>query len=84
MRLADLHLVELGHERIGLATGPRRFVPVIRKIEGFIAAKAQLLGVDEHTARRLIAHTLFSVDGGQPPRARWWTAAARRSSAAAT
>ena len=36
MRLAVSHLAELGHERIGLAIGPRRFVPVLRKIEGFV------------------------------------------------
>src|SRR4051812_8338123 len=29
-RLAVRHLVDLGHERIGLAVGPGRFVPVIR------------------------------------------------------
>ena len=35
MRLAVTHLRELGHQRIGLALGPHRFVPVQRKIEGF-------------------------------------------------
>ncbi len=62
-RLAVQHLVDLGHERIGLALGQRRFVPVIRKIEGFRQAMAQLLGpadVDD-----LIQHSLFSVEGGQ-------------------
>ncbi|GAB3897803.1 hypothetical protein GCM10027612_54760 [Microbispora bryophytorum subsp. camponoti] len=62
-RLAVRHLVDLGHERIGLALGQRRFVPVIRKIEGFRQAMAQLLGpadVDD-----LIQHSLFSVEGGQ-------------------
>ncbi len=33
MRLAVTHLVSLGHTRIGLAVGPKRFVPVLRKIE---------------------------------------------------
>ncbi|MET9070395.1 LacI family DNA-binding transcriptional regulator, partial [Streptosporangium sandarakinum] len=46
-RLAVQHLVDLGHERIGLAVGPGRFVPVIRKIEGFRQAMAQLLGVSD-------------------------------------
>ena len=30
---------ELGHERIGLAVGPDRFVPARRKVEGFVAAR---------------------------------------------
>ncbi|MFI6290310.1 LacI family DNA-binding transcriptional regulator [Nonomuraea sp. NPDC050790] len=62
-RLAVQHLVDLGHERIGLALGPRRFVPVIRKIEGYRRAMAQLLGATDVDA--LIAHSLFSVEGGQ-------------------
>lgn len=65
MRHAVSHLVELGHERIGMATGPARYVPVVRKVEGFLAANASLLGVDEATARARIAHTIFSVAGGQ-------------------
>ncbi|GAA2792351.1 LacI family DNA-binding transcriptional regulator [Nonomuraea dietziae] len=62
-RLAVQHLVDLGHERIGLATGPRRFVPVIRKIEGYQQAMTQLLGAGD--AGDLVAHSLFSVEGGQ-------------------
>jgi DNA-binding LacI/PurR family transcriptional regulator len=65
MRHAISHLVELGHERIGMATGPARYVPVVRKLEGFLAANATLLGVDERTARQRVAHTIFSVAGGQ-------------------
>jgi DNA-binding LacI/PurR family transcriptional regulator len=62
-RLAVQHLVDLGHERIGLAVGPGRFVPVIRKIEGYRQAMAQLLGMTEVDG--LISHSLFSVEGGQ-------------------
>ncbi|WP_049576839.1 LacI family DNA-binding transcriptional regulator [Nonomuraea sp. SBT364] len=62
-RLAVQHLVDLGHERIGLALGPRRFVPVIRKIEGYRQAMAQLLGAS--ATDDLITHSLFSVEGGQ-------------------
>lgn len=65
MRHAVSHLAELGHVRIGMATGPARFVPVVRKVEGFIAANAKLLGAGEAAARERIAHTIFSVAGGQ-------------------
>ncbi len=42
------HLVDLGHERIGMArSGQPRFVPVIRKIEGYRRAMAQLLGAGD-------------------------------------
>ncbi len=65
MRLAVTHLVELGHERIGLALGPHRFVPVLRKIEGFRAIVGELLGTEPPEIDRWIAHSLFSVEGGQ-------------------
>ncbi|WP_214110866.1 LacI family DNA-binding transcriptional regulator [Acrocarpospora catenulata] len=62
-RLAVQHLVDLGHERVGLALGQRRFVPVIRKIEGFRQSMAQLLGATD--VSDLIQHSLFTVEGGQ-------------------
>ncbi|GIH27583.1 HTH-type transcriptional regulator MalR [Acrocarpospora phusangensis] len=62
-RLAVQHLVDLGHERIGLALGQRRFVPVIRKIDGFRQVMAQLLGVTD--TAELVQHSLFTVEGGQ-------------------
>jgi len=62
MELSVSHLVHLGHTRIGLAIGPDRYVPVIRKIAGFRASMRSLLGrqdVDD-----LIERTVFSVEGG--------------------
>ena len=56
-RMAARHLTELGHQRIGLAIGPRRFVPSQRKTEGFL----QELGPQ---AEDRVRHTLFSVEGG--------------------
>lgn len=56
-RMAARHLTALGHQRIGLATGPRRFVPAQRKTEGFLAE----LGPQ---ATERVRHTLFSVEGG--------------------
>ncbi|WP_199520441.1 LacI family DNA-binding transcriptional regulator [Kitasatospora sp. MBT63] len=64
MWMAVQHLVGLGHERIGLAIGPRRYVPVLRKIEGFTAAVGELLGSTPEQVQELIQHTLFSVEGG--------------------
>ena len=64
MRMAVQHLAELGHERIGLALGQARFVPVLRKLEGFAAACAELLGQDPQQTAERIQHTLFSVEGG--------------------
>lgn len=50
MRLAVTHLAALGHRRIGLALGPERFVPVQRKIEGFLRAMREQLGPAEDGA----------------------------------
>ncbi|GGP43223.1 LacI family DNA-binding transcriptional regulator [Saccharothrix coeruleofusca] len=57
VRLAVTHLVELGHERIGLALGPRRYVPTQRMVEGLALVRPQ--------AADLVEHSLFSVEGGQ-------------------
>ncbi|NSC21354.1 LacI family transcriptional regulator [Streptomyces albus subsp. chlorinus] len=64
MRLAVTHLVSLGHERIGLALGPERFVPVQRKIEGFTRSMREHFG-DRFDAARLIQHSLYTLEGGQ-------------------
>ena len=62
MGLALEHLVSLGHREIGLAVGPDRYVPVIRKIAGFRHSMQELTGrpdVDD-----LIERSLFTVEGG--------------------
>jgi DNA-binding LacI/PurR family transcriptional regulator len=59
MHLAVDHLVSLGHRRLGLALGPERYVPVIRKREGFLDA-AEAAGVEVE-----VVHSLFSVEGGR-------------------
>lgn len=61
MELSITHLAQLGHTRIGLAVGQDRYVPVIRKIEGFRAAMARLGHEDVDD---LVESTLFSVEGG--------------------
>lgn len=66
MTLAVTHLVSLGHTRIGLALGPKRFVPVQRKIEGFVKAMRDRLGMSaEEVERDLIEHSLYTLEGGQ-------------------
>ena len=60
--LAVSHLVSLGHERIGLATGQHRYVPVVRKVEAFDRIMRERVGVDDPS--ELVAETWFSVEGG--------------------
>ncbi|WP_068396710.1 LacI family DNA-binding transcriptional regulator [Kribbia dieselivorans] len=62
MELAVRHLATLGHTKIGLAVGPARFVPVVRKMAGFVKAQQAILQRDE--AEVPIINTLFSVEGG--------------------
>lgn len=59
VHLAVEHLVGLGHKRIGLATGPARYIPSIRKLRAFREA-AQNLGFDG-----LVEHTWFTLEGGE-------------------
>jgi DNA-binding LacI/PurR family transcriptional regulator len=65
MELAVGHLVSLGHTRIGLALGPRRFVPVLRKISGFRDALHRHLGhLGPDDVESWVECSLFSVEGG--------------------
>ncbi|WP_206319861.1 LacI family DNA-binding transcriptional regulator [Streptomyces zingiberis] len=64
-RMAVRHLAELGHERIGLAVGPERFVPSRRKAEGFTAELRESFGHSAEEAGRRVRHTLFGLEGGQ-------------------
>ncbi|MFI2516839.1 substrate-binding domain-containing protein [Streptomyces tubercidicus] len=63
-RMAVRHLAELGHERIGLAVGPARYVPSRRKADGFATALGESFGLSRGQAERRVQHTLFSVEGG--------------------
>ncbi|WP_455356317.1 LacI family DNA-binding transcriptional regulator [Streptomyces sp. SYSU K217416] len=65
MQLAVTHLVSLGHTRIGLAVGPKRFVPVLRKIEGFQQALQEQLALAPEESEELIQHSLYTLEGGQ-------------------
>lgn len=61
--LAVQHLASLGHRRIGLAIGPRRFVPAARKIEGFARALRAVPGAPDPDG--LVATSFFTVEGGR-------------------
>jgi len=65
MNLAVAHLTSMGHERIGLAVGPERFVPVVRKRNGFVQAMRTHTNLSDDDIQSLIVQTLFSVEGGQ-------------------
>ena len=63
VEMALEHLVSLGHRRIGLAVGPRHFVPVRRKVRA-LRAVGERLGVQVD-----VEHTFYTVEGGAAPRA---------------
>jgi LacI family repressor for deo operon, udp, cdd, tsx, nupC, and nupG len=63
MELAVRHLASLGHNKIGLATGPDRFITAQRKLAGFREALARHLNIEDATPH--IATSLFTVEGGQ-------------------
>jgi len=53
------HLAALGHQRIGLAIGPRRYLPSIELSEGYRRGLA-----DAGLADELISETLYGIEGG--------------------
>jgi len=63
--LAVSHLAALGHRRIGLISGPERFIPVRRKIAGYRAAMRELTGASDAQLEGLISLSLFGVEGGE-------------------
>lgn len=59
-QLGVTHLANMGHERLGLAVGPARYVPAQRKQDAFVA-ELDALGLPPGR----VVHTRFSVEGGQ-------------------
>jgi LacI family repressor for deo operon, udp, cdd, tsx, nupC, and nupG len=59
--IAVAHLASLGHRRIGLVCGPRRYTPTRRKVAGYAAAMAGLYDGD---LEELIEIAPFGVEGG--------------------
>jgi LacI family transcriptional regulator, repressor for deo operon, udp, cdd, tsx, nupC, and nupG len=62
--LAVSHLVALGHRRIGLISGPRRYMPVQRRMAGFRAAMSRLLGLGDRDIDSYVALSFYGVEGG--------------------
>jgi LacI family repressor for deo operon, udp, cdd, tsx, nupC, and nupG len=60
-RKAVTHLASLGHRRIGLAIGPRRYVPTLELEQGYRAG-LQLAGLPDDPA--LVSETLYGLEGG--------------------
>ncbi|HLU43817.1 MAG TPA: LacI family DNA-binding transcriptional regulator [Natronosporangium sp.] len=64
-QLAVAHLVSLGHRRIGLISGPERFLPVQRRLAGWRKAMTELVSLPESQLDELVSLSLwFSVEGG--------------------
>ena len=86
MQLAVTHLASLGHTRIGLAVGPKRFVPVPAEDRGLRTRDAGPAAAcpPRTIERELVQHSLYTLEGGQARPRRSSTGAARRSCAPAT
>lgn len=61
MSLAVKHLVALGHTQIGLALGPTRYFPVVRKLEGFSMA----VDAADAAGKGMVEHSIYSFEGGR-------------------
>ncbi|MFI5892931.1 LacI family DNA-binding transcriptional regulator [Actinoplanes sp. NPDC051513] len=61
--MAVSHLVALGHRRIGMISGPNRFISTQRKLAGYRAAMEREIGAVG--ADDFVALTLFGVEGGE-------------------
>ncbi|WP_203778337.1 LacI family DNA-binding transcriptional regulator [Paractinoplanes rishiriensis] len=63
--LAVTHLVALGHRRIGLISGPNRFISTQRKLAGYRTGLQRELGVPADAVDEFVSLTLFGVEGGE-------------------
>lgn len=58
-RMGVAHLAALGHRRIGVAVGPRRYLPSSSFLEGYRQAVAEA-----GLAEELVSETLYGIEGG--------------------
>ncbi|GAA0499018.1 HTH-type transcriptional regulator MalR [Paractinoplanes deccanensis] len=63
--LAVTHLVALGHRRIGMISGPHRFIATQRKLAGYRQAMQRELKVADSAVDDFVSLTLFGVEGGE-------------------
>ncbi|GIF28441.1 LacI family DNA-binding transcriptional regulator [Actinoplanes utahensis] len=63
--LAVTHLVALGHKRIGLISGPNRFINTQRKLQGYRTAMKRELNASDAELDEMTSLTLFGVEGGE-------------------
>ncbi|GIE33348.1 HTH-type transcriptional regulator MalR [Actinoplanes italicus] len=63
--LGVTHLVALGHRRIGMISGPNRFINTQRKLEGYRAAMKREVGLSDAEVDEFVSLTLFGVEGGE-------------------
>ncbi|WP_127503278.1 LacI family DNA-binding transcriptional regulator [Actinoplanes solisilvae] len=63
--LAVTHLVALGHRRIGMISGPHRFIGTQRKLAGYRQAMQRELDIADNAVDDYVSLTLFGVEGGE-------------------
>jgi LacI family transcriptional regulator, repressor for deo operon, udp, cdd, tsx, nupC, and nupG len=64
VEMAVQHLSTLGHRTIGLAVGPERYTPVVRKVEAVRRLVDERRGTPAELTG-LVEHSLFTIEGGQ-------------------
>lgn len=64
VEMAVQHLATLGHRTIGLAVGPERYTPVVRKVEAMTRLVEARRGTPVEITG-LVEHSLFTIEGGQ-------------------
>lgn len=63
--IAASHLASLGHRRIGFISGPRRYLPVQRTLDGYTTAMKRIFDATDPELGELTSLSLFGVEGGQ-------------------
>jgi DNA-binding LacI/PurR family transcriptional regulator len=64
--LSIAHLASMGHSRVGIAVGQRRYTPVLRKTAGFVDAMRRHVNpaMRDSELAEVTSSTTFTVEGG--------------------